>query len=53
MFSTFVQTVNKITEIMLDKRPNAAILQHFPKNSLKCRNGKNPITALEASYNNM
>lgn len=52
MFSTFVQTVNKITEILLAKRPNAAILQHFPKNSLKCQNGKNPISTLEA-YNNI
>ncbi len=48
MFSTFVQTVNRITEILLVKRPNVAILHNFPNNSLKCQNGKNPISALDA-----
>lgn len=42
MFSTFVQTVSKITEILLPKEPN------------KCKKCKNTnISVLEASYNNI
>ncbi len=35
-----VQTVSKITEILLPKEPNVAIL-HFTKNWLKCQKCKN------------